>query len=201
MSSRARLLAERDASAAGSWYGHADPLDGAAAVVIEEPSAEDKARAEAARDAQAAREVAESAARLVRRLEAALHEVAAFRAELMDRSRPQLIELALAISRVVLHRMVERDPAVVADMAHAALERLNNATDLRVRLNPRDFEALREDADPSRVVAGFIADPRVEPGGCRVESSFGEIDAGINAQLAEISRALLESDEIPQALP
>ena len=57
------------------------------------------------------------------------------------------------------------------------------------------------DADPSRVVAGFIADPRVEPGGCRVESSFGEIDAGINAQLAEISRALLESDEIPQALP
>ena len=30
-----------------------------------------------------------------------------------------------------------------------------------------------------------------------MESSFGEIDAGINAQLVEISRALLESDEIP----
>ena len=202
MSSRARLLAGRDASAAGAWYSHYDaPLLADPLQESPEPTADERARAEAAQQAVAARQAFESATRLMRRLEAAMNEVAEFRAELLERSRPQLIDLSLAISRIVLHRLVERDPAVVADMAQAALERLNNATDLRVRVNPRDFEALRADTDTTRAVAGFIADPRVEPGGCRVESSFGEIDAGINAQLTEISRALLESDEIPQALP
>lgn len=201
MSSRARLLDARDAGVAGPWHGYAEGAAIVGPAPESMPSMADDVRTEAARQADEAREAVESAARLMRRLDAALHEVAQFRAELLERSRPQLVELSLAIARLVLHRMVERDPAVVAEMAQAALERLHNATDLRVRVNPRDFEALRGDADPSRVVGGFIADPRVEPGGCRVESSFGEIDAGINAQLTEISRALLESDEIPQAQP
>ena len=198
MSSRARLVAEHDADGADAWYRsdaarardlHAD---------TNHPAAHDLLQADAARNAEAARQAFDSASRLIGRLESALVEVAEFRAELLARSRPQLIELSLAISRRVLHRQAERDPAVVADMAHAALDRLNNATDVRVRVHPADFEALRG-ADGQSRVAGLVADGRVEPGGCRVESSFGEIDAGIDAQLSEISRALLESDEIPQA--
>jgi flagellar assembly protein FliH len=195
MSSRARLLGRRDASMAGPWYRATEDAAEVGAVEPTVPSAEEEARTDEVRQAL------ESAGRLVRRLEAALVEVARFREELERRLRPQLIELSLAISRRVLHRLVERDPAVVADMAGAALERLNNATDVRVRVNPRDFEALHAGTEPTRAVVGWVADPRVEPGGCLVESSFGEIDAGIEAQLAEISRALLESDEIPQALP
>jgi flagellar assembly protein FliH len=195
MSYRARLLAERDARAAGAWYRATE--DASDAAVAEPPAT---AKEEDA-GAEQLRQALEGAGRLVRRLEAALVDVARFREELERRLRPQLIELSLAISRRVLHRMAERDPAVVADMAGAALDRLNNATDVRVRVNPRDFEALHTGAAPARAMVGWVADPRVEPGGCQVESSFGEIDAGIDAQLAEISRALLESDEIPQAVP
>jgi flagellar biosynthesis/type III secretory pathway protein FliH len=36
-----------------------------------------------------------------------------------------------------------------------------------------------------------VADPRVPPGGCRVESDLGVIDAGVDAQITEIARALL----------
>ena len=53
----------------------------------------------------------------------------------------------------------------------------------------------------SRRPVGLVPDASVERGGCRVESSFGEIDAGLDAQLAEISRVLLEPDEVPEACP
>jgi flagellar biosynthesis/type III secretory pathway protein FliH len=35
------------------------------------------------------------------------------------------------------------------------------------------------------------ADPRVPRGGCKVESEYGDIDAGVDAQIQEIARALL----------
>ena len=37
----------------------------------------------------------------------------------------------------------------------------------------------------------IAADPRVPRGGCRVESEFGDIDAGVDAQIQEMARALL----------
>ena len=36
-----------------------------------------------------------------------------------------------------------------------------------------------------------VPDPAIARGGCVVESEFGSIDAGIDAQLEEVSRAVL----------
>ena len=40
----------------------------------------------------------------------------------------------------------------------------------------------------------LAADARVPRGGCRVESEYGEIEAGVDAQIQEIARALLGGD-------
>jgi flagellar biosynthesis/type III secretory pathway protein FliH len=34
-------------------------------------------------------------------------------------------------------------------------------------------------------------------GGCRVESEYGEIEAGVDAQIQEIARALLGDEALP----
>jgi flagellar biosynthesis/type III secretory pathway protein FliH len=39
-----------------------------------------------------------------------------------------------------------------------------------------------------------VADPRIERGGCRVESDLGSMDVGIDAQIEEVARALLGED-------
>jgi flagellar assembly protein FliH len=44
-----------------------------------------------------------------------------------------------------------------------------------------------------------VADPIVGRGGCRIESEFGLIDAGIDAQIQEIARALLGEEETANA--
>jgi flagellar biosynthesis/type III secretory pathway protein FliH len=65
-----------------------------------------------------------------------------------------------------------------------------------VRLNPADHQSVSAalaDAPTSEQVT-LTADARVPRGGCKVESEYGDIDAGVDAQIQEIARALLGGD-------
>lgn len=205
MSSRARLLVDVEAAGADPWFrptvnvpsdaadenpaGPDERGDAASAVVGEAPAL------------PASRYTAQDVLGLALQLEAGIADVVRVRIAMLQQSRPQLIGLALEISRLVLRREVERSPAVVAEMARVAIDRLAAATDLRVLVHPLDFEALESVTEHARRPVGLVPDASVERGGCRVESSFGEIDAGLETQLAEISRVLLEPDEVPEACP
>jgi flagellar assembly protein FliH len=62
-----------------------------------------------------------------------------------------------------------------------------------VRLHPVDHQnvtaGMKGAAANSQVT--LVGDPRIARGGCRVESEYGDIDAGVDAQIQEIARALL----------
>jgi flagellar biosynthesis/type III secretory pathway protein FliH len=40
----------------------------------------------------------------------------------------------------------------------------------------------------------LTADSRIPRGGCRVESDYGDIEAGVDGQIQEVARALLGDD-------
>lgn len=207
MSSRARLLVDVDAAGADPWFrsSHATPADGADDERRGGPDeAADPAAVPAAGEAcgtPAGRYNPEDVLGLALQLETAIADVACARADMLQRARPQLVGLALEIARLILRREVERSPAVVGELARVAIDRLAAATDLRVLVHPLDFDVLESVTEQSRRPVGLVPDASVERGGCRIESSFGEIDAGLEAQLAEISRVLLEPDEVPEACP
>jgi flagellar biosynthesis/type III secretory pathway protein FliH len=78
-------------------------------------------------------------------------------------------------------------------MMRVALERVSDAARVTVRLNPADHQSVTAalaDAPTSEQVT-LAADARVPRGGCKVESEYGDIDAGVDAQIQEIARALL----------
>ena len=68
---------------------------------------------------------------------------------------------------------------------------------MTVRLHPDDYAA----AGAARVaqLAGsnvtIVADAHLSRGGCRIESDMGMLDAGVDAQLQEVARALLGDDD------
>ena len=130
---------------------------------------------------------------MLRRLAGTLDELTTLRQTMIQQSERQLVELSLAIARRILRREVTLDGDLIIAMAHVALERLGDAGSTTIRLNPEDYahtiQRHGEEWAGSRV--RVLADPAVGRGGCQVESEFGYIDAGVEAQFDQVMRALV----------
>ena len=154
--------------------------------------------------AQGERAGAEASARrgeaALRRLAQTIEELSNLRAELLQKTERQVVELALAIAVRVLRREVSVDRELLIAMAKVALERLGENTSATIRLNPEDFAVIGAQAHlGEHDVVRVVADPLVSSGGCLVQSDFGLIDAGIDAQLGEVAAALGVAAPVPAA--
>jgi flagellar assembly protein FliH len=134
---------------------------------------------------------------MLHRLMQTLEELTQVRAQMIHQTERQMVQLALAIARRIVHREVTLDPDLLVAMARVAMERLGETAQVKVRLHPDDYEV----AGAGRVsqLAGsnvmILADTHLSRGGCRIESDMGILDAGVDAQLAEIARALLGDED------
>ena len=156
--------------------------------------------------AQGERSGAEAAARrgeaTLRRLAQTVEELAGLRTELVQRTERQVVELALAIAGRVLRREVSLDRELLVAMSRVALERLGENVSATIRLNPDDYAFIGAQAQVGESsLVRVVADPLVSSGGCLVQSDFGLIDVGIDAQLGEMATALGVTAPTPQAAP
>jgi flagellar assembly protein FliH len=144
--------------------------------------------------AEAARERGEAT---LRRLTQTIEELTTLRAQMIHQTERQMVQLALAIARRIVYREVSLDQDLLIAMARVALDRLGESAQVTVRLHPEEFEATAaaRAASWTGTTVQVVADARVGRGGCRVESDFGMIDAGVDAQIQELARALLGEDE------
>jgi flagellar assembly protein FliH len=136
--------------------------------------------------ALAQQELAAERARLV----ATVHDIGALRRQILDAAENDVMRLAVAMARRVLHREVQLDPDILLAMARVALGRLGTRVVASAHLHPDDLAAVSR---PGVAIEGvtLIADAEVPRGGCRLVSPAGEIDLGVDAQMAELSRVLL----------
>jgi flagellar assembly protein FliH len=134
---------------------------------------------------------------MLRRLTQTLEELTTLRAQMIHQTERQMVQLALAVARRIVHREVSLDQDLLIAMARVALERLGESARVTVRLNPEEFAATAaaRAAEWTGTLVDVVADARVGRGGCRVESDFGMIDAGVDAQIQELARALLGEQE------
>jgi flagellar biosynthesis/type III secretory pathway protein FliH len=129
---------------------------------------------------------------MLKRLATTIDEVGALRAGAMRRAEREIVRLALAMAERVLRRELDVDRELLVVMARVAIDRLGQNVVATVHLNPADCEAAMRHRDPEHANAiEIVADVNVPRGGCLVRSAFGSIDAGIDSQMRELSRALL----------
>jgi flagellar assembly protein FliH len=143
-------------------------------------------------DALAATEAAST--ELMARLTAAIQEIGLLRPALIRRAEREAVQLAIALAARLSHRIIREDPSALVLMARHALEQLGRAQVATVHLHPDDYAIVASGLGltPDSGI-GLAADPALPRGGCVVHSEFGTIDVGIDAQIRELSRALLES--------
>ena len=218
MSSRARVVTDATQVAPFVWSPAPRPAEPAAAPARapEDPPAHTAQTQQLAlieRDAfakgyeQGDRAGTEAAGKrgeaMLRRLAETLEELTTLRASMIRQTETQMVELALAVARRVVHHEIALDRDLLVAIARVALERLGECAQVTVRLHPEEYEATAAARVAASAGGGitFVADPRVGRGGCRVESEMGTVDAGVDAQIQEIARALLGDEHAaPHAL-
>jgi flagellar assembly protein FliH len=132
------------------------------------------------------------------RLAATLEAFDDLRARIRRESEEELVELAIAIAKRILHRELDSDPEAVRALLRVAFERVGSREIKRVRVYPAHgnlIQSLLERACPDRNVE-LVADPALSPGDIVFETEQGDLDASVDSQLEEIRRGLAERQEV-----
>ncbi|MBS0208083.1 MAG: hypothetical protein JSS27_03930 [Planctomycetes bacterium] len=129
-------------------------------------------------------------------LEAAVKQIGDARPGWLAHWERRAVHLAAAIAGRVLRRRLPDMPEVTLDLVREALELAAGASQVRVVLNPDDYEVLRSQVERLTAeiaklgTAEIVSDANVARGGCRVDTLHGSLDQGIDAQLARIEEEL-----------
>jgi flagellar assembly protein FliH len=138
------------------------------------------------------------AERIIDRLHLIIAKAIDRRNEILTESESQLVGLVLTIAKKVVKVLTENQRNVVVNNVLQALRKLKSKTDVVIRVNIIDLKATTEHI--KEIVAriervgnvSVLEDSSVDPGGCIIETDFGEIDARIASQLQEIEDKILE---------
>ena len=127
----------------------------------------------------------------------ALLATGSLRSRILQESEEDLLKLAVVIARTVMLREHTLDPGILAGVVQGAVELASDGGEVVVRLNPEDYQKVSQRPEFAQVSGEkrrvtLKADPAVVGAGCLVETSRGNIDAGLDAQLDEIYRRLFE---------
>jgi flagellar assembly protein FliH len=124
-------------------------------------------------------------------------ELAARREELCEQARRELLEFALAVAERIVGRVAARDVSAAQGNLVKALEMAGFARSITVKVNPAQLAALGEhcrQAVEALAIQGrveLVADETVRPGGVKVPTGGGQIDATVEGQFAHIVETLL----------
>jgi flagellar assembly protein FliH len=140
--------------------------------------------------------------RLIERTQVVLERAQDKRADILAETEQQIIDLVLLLTRKVIKVISESQRTVVIQNVAQALRKVKphgnililvNMVDLKLTTDHiKDYIQMMEGAKGVQVAE----DSSVDPGGCIIETDFGEIDARIASQLAELETKILELSPI-----
>ena len=151
-------------------------------------------RLEGAKSA-AAQSLAEHKTQLTAALNAltqAATQLDASRRELEADGLKEVVALATAIARRVTKRQALIEPGVLTDNLGEAMKLVAHAADVRIAVHPAQRTVLDAALPtlrlswPSLAHVEVVDDPALVPGGCRIFTARGHVDADLDAQLDRV---------------
>ncbi|MDR1031152.1 MAG: flagellar assembly protein FliH [Treponema sp.] len=136
--------------------------------------------------------------RLIQRTQTVLERAQDKRAAILTETEQQIVDLVLLISRKVVKLISEQTQEVVIANVKESLRKVKGRGDVIIRVNIADLQLSTEHIkDFIQTLEGgqhiqVQEDSSVDRGGCIIETEFGDIDARISSQLAELETKILE---------
>lgn len=134
--------------------------------------------------------------------EPAVHRLAALARDALVESEQltralerQVVELSLAIAEKVIERETRIDREIVLGVVRGALQELAGAIGVQVRVHPDEYDLVAahwQELEHGSAAQGgrLVADDRVQPGGCLIETRAGQVDAQLSTRLDQVAQTL-----------
>lgn len=136
--------------------------------------------------------------RVIERFHVVLSKAIERRNEIIQESEVQVVNLVLSIAKKVIKVISEHQKNVVINNIAQSLQKLQQKSEVTIRVNLADLKLATKHKEDILKMAEQVKtitiaeDTTVDPGGCIIETDFGEIDARIASQLREIEDRILE---------
>ena len=132
---------------------------------------------------------------LLNGLQQALAQLGSLRQHTYQIIEQEVVELALAIARKIICREIEVDREVVLCVARKALSKIEDPSNVKIKMNPADLRFINQTKYKISEMIGNMDNVTIEPGeniqsgGCVIETNLGEIDARIEKQLQTVEES------------
>jgi flagellar assembly protein FliH len=139
-------------------------------------------------------------ATLVKSLSSAAEQVEASRKQLIASANADVCALAVAIARKVVHRAAAGNPAALTDTLSQALKFVVGKNDVRIAVHSSQRKLLDESLPalklswPSLKHVEIVGDDAIAPGGSRIYTNHGEVDATLDGMIDRIAAELGSGD-------
>jgi flagellar assembly protein FliH len=148
--------------------------------------------------------------RLIQRTQTVLERAQDKRGEILEETEQEIVDLVLLLTRKVVKVITENQRTVILQNVVQALRKVKTRGNVIIRVNMADVKLttdhIKDFIQMMEGVKGIqvAEDSSVDPGGCIIETDFGEIDARIASQLAELEAKIMEISPIktkPKSTP
>ena len=144
--------------------------------------------------------------RLIERTQIVLERAQDKRGDILAETEQEIVNLVLLITRKVVKVISENQREVIISNVVQALRKVRDRGNIIIRVNLADLKLATEHTKNFiQMMEGVKSiqvaeDSSVDPGGCVIETDFGEIDARISSQLSEMESKILEASPIKARL-
>lgn len=134
---------------------------------------------------------------LIKALSGAVTSLDSSRSALESTASAEVIRLAVAIARRVTKIQGLNEPQVLTENITAAMRLVVHSTDVRIAVNPAQKASFTEVLPqlklkwPNVSHVEIVEDAKLAPGGCRIFTAGGEIEADLDAQIDRVAGDLL----------
>jgi flagellar assembly protein FliH len=140
--------------------------------------------------------------RLIERTQIVLERAQDKRGEILTETEQEIINLVLLITRKAVKVIADNQREVIISNVVQALRKVRDRGNIIIRVNLADLKLTTDHTKEFvKMMEGVKSiqvaeDSSVGPGGCVIETDFGEVDARISSQLAELETKILEVSPI-----
>lgn len=112
-----------------------------------------------------------------------------------ERVETEVVQLALAVARKILHREAQMDPLLLTGIVHVALQELDSSARVRLRAHPSEagfWQQYFAQQTESGAVPEVIGDAALPVGECALETEMGTTQISLDTQLKEIEQGFFD---------
>jgi flagellar biosynthesis/type III secretory pathway protein FliH len=126
-------------------------------------------------------------------------ELGHLKKKIIKQSEKEIISIVFAVTEKIVHHEIKTADRALSETIYRAINLAVDKSKIVCRVNPEDYD-LVEQLKPELFVKIkemksmiVTSDPSISRGGCRLETSCGDVDASVESQLEKIHLCLEES--------